>query len=794
METRFLTSNEHARLNRCPDELPREDLDAYFQLSPDDRVFINTYRTPTNRLGVALQGCCLRYLGFFPDNLTTLADPIVGYVAQQLGASPDLLSYYGRREKTRNSHQQRVLAHLGYRRAAPVDLLGLEPWLLDRALEHDRPKLLLELACDYLRRAKIVRPGVTTLARMVSAARTQAGRHVFEQLTPLLTAARRADLDKLVSSEETSRARLSWLQHTPTSNQTSAIAQTLDKLAFLDNLGVAAWDLGALNPNRLKWLAQKGSRLKPYRLQRLKDEVRLPLLVAFLHEALFTFTDAAVEMVDVRLWELQGESKREFKNDCLAATQTISDTLRVLSATGRLWLEDALAGASPPDVSHLELSPAQVEQALAQAENLIRPEQDAYVDYFATKHRKVQNFSKRLLEVMDYHASSPDEGLLEGLALVREIHAGVRRKLPSGTPTAFIPDVWRDEVFTEGGLNWRSYEIAALWVLRQKLRSGDVYTRHSRRHTELERYLIPKTAWSKRRTEAVGLTGTPLSADDRLRERYETLGALAREVEGLLTDKNSELRVEGERLVLSPLQQDETPAGLKRLRRLIEARLPRCDITDVLIEVDNWTGFSDALVHLDSAKRHDREALSYLYGCILAQACNLGFKQITTSADLAYERLLWYNRWHLRDDTLQGAVTTLVNYHHSLPFSSTWGGGVLSSSDGQRFPVSGDTRKARALPRYFGYGKGVTAYTWSSDLVLAVRQQSYRLDRQGRHLRVRRDPGQRDGPRHRRAHDGHGGLHGADFRAVRTIGSHLFAEDTRSSGSAALPSARFQLG
>ena len=47
--------------------------------------------------------------------------------------------------------------------------------------------------------------------------------------------------------------------------------------------------------------------------------------------------------------------------------------------------------------------------------------------------------------------------------------------------------------------------------------------------------------------------------------------------------------------------------------------------------------------------------------------------------------------------------------------SQLWGDGILSSSDGQRFPVKGKVRQARALPRYFGYGKGVTFYTWVSD-------------------------------------------------------------------------------
>jgi TnpA family transposase len=57
----------------------------------------------------------------------------------------------------------------------------------------------------------------------------------------------------------------------------------------------------------------------------------------------------------------------------------------------------------------------------------------------------------------------------------------------------------------------------------------------------------------------------------------------------------------------------------------------------------------------------------------------------------------------------------IVNYQHHQPMSRHWGGGTLSSSDGQRFPVSRKVRNATALPRYFGYGRGVTFYTRTSD-------------------------------------------------------------------------------
>ncbi|NET40284.1 MAG: transposase, partial [Cyanothece sp. SIO1E1] len=116
-----------------------------------------------------------------------------------------------------------------------------------------------------------------------------------------------------------------------------------------------------------------------------------------------------------------------------------------------------------------------------------------------------------------------------------------------------------------------------------------------------------------------------------------------------------------------------------------------------------------------SPHSRDQKLLLHLYACLLAQACNLDLPQMATSAKLSYHTLSWCNTWYIRDDTLRAATTKLINYHYHLPLSHLWGGGMLSSSDGQRFPVKGNVRQARSLPRYFGYGKGITFYSWSSD-------------------------------------------------------------------------------
>ena len=155
----FLTATERDRLNHFPTPIPDEDLRAFFWLSEDDQHVVNQQREAHTRLGFALQLCALRYLGFAPDDLSTTPEEAVLYVARQLDVPPAAIHAYGQRVKTRTTHFQQVQAYLGFRTATPLDVYALQTWLGERALEHDKPSLLLQLACDKLRRDQIIRPG-----------------------------------------------------------------------------------------------------------------------------------------------------------------------------------------------------------------------------------------------------------------------------------------------------------------------------------------------------------------------------------------------------------------------------------------------------------------------------------------------------------------------------------------------------------------------------------------------------------------------------------------------------------
>src|SRR5919108_492978 len=220
----FLTAAERNRLDRVSTPIPDDDLFAFFHLSEADYPAITQQREDHPRLGFALQLCALRYLGFAPDDLRTAPREAAVYVARQLGLPAEALAAYGRRIPTRTMHLQQVQAYLGFRKALPLDWYALTMWLVERALEHDKPTLLLQLACDELHRERIVRPGLTRLERLVATARQQAHEETFRRLDALLTGERHTWLDGLLRPDpETGRTVLQWLRRDATSHAASQI-------------------------------------------------------------------------------------------------------------------------------------------------------------------------------------------------------------------------------------------------------------------------------------------------------------------------------------------------------------------------------------------------------------------------------------------------------------------------------------------------------------------------------------------------------------------------------------------
>ena len=93
----------------------------------------------------------------------------------------------------------------------------------------------------------------------------------------------------------------------------------------------------------------------------------------------------------------------------------------------------------------------------------------------------------------------------------------------------------------------------------------------------------------------------------------------------------------GGALVVSPLES-EAPDAAEALKWELNSFLPNVHITDLLAEVDGWTGFADKFTHLRTGDMvRNRSAI---LAAVLADATNLGPKRFERSC-LWIVRLAW---------------------------------------------------------------------------------------------------------------------------------------------------------
>ena len=108
MPASIFSETELARLASFPEEIPGDDLIRAFTLTGADRDLVAIRRGAANRLGLALQLCALRYLGFVPRNLSAAPRSAACFVADQL-AYMTRPSLFQNRKRVDGRRQYRVL-------------------------------------------------------------------------------------------------------------------------------------------------------------------------------------------------------------------------------------------------------------------------------------------------------------------------------------------------------------------------------------------------------------------------------------------------------------------------------------------------------------------------------------------------------------------------------------------------------------------------------------------------------------------------------------------------------------
>jgi hypothetical protein len=75
-----------------------------------------------------------------------------------------------------------------------------------------------------------------------------------------------------------------------------------------------------------------------------------------------------------------------------------------------------------------------------------------------------------------------------------------------------------------------------------------------------------------------------------------------------------------------------------QLRKRVEKMLPKVDLPDLLFEVNAWTGFLDAFVHLGDGTTRMKDLSTSVVALLVSEACNIGLAPVVNPAHEALTR------------------------------------------------------------------------------------------------------------------------------------------------------------
>lgn len=678
----------------------------HYTLADDDIEHINERRRPENKIGFALQLCALRYPGRLLSSGEVIPEKVLRFIAAQLGLTGDDVLPYAARRQTRQQHLHALRQLYGFKMFSGQGARSLKAWLENEAETARSNEDLARRFVEECRRSQVILPGVSVIERLCADALVSAERRIESRLVSRIGDEMKERLDALLTEiVDGNVTRFIWLRRFELGGNSAGASRLLDRLEFLQDLELSPDILAGVPPHRITRLRRQGERYFADGLRDITSDRRLAILAVCAVEWKAAIADAVIETHDRIVGKTWRDAKKLSDARIADARSSLRETLRSFRNLGAALLEAKANGAPLDAAIELACGWSHLESMVTTAAELTDTMAADALSHVVHGYHRFRRYAPRMLRVLDICAAPVAAPLMQATKVIAQDQTDAPRQVGFLRRTS----KWHRHLNAQEPGDNRLWEVAVLFQMREAFRSGDIWLPHSRRYADLKQAFVPiETAKACPR---LTMPFEPeIWLDDRKARLADGMKRLAKAARtGAIPGgsiENGVLKVD--RLTAA------IPADADGMVIDLYGRLPAVRITDLLQEVDDDTGFTEAFTHLRTGVPcKDRIGL---LNVLLAEGLNLGLSKMadaTSSHD--YFQLSRLSRWHVESDAINRALAKVIEAQAKLPMARFWGGGVTASSDGQFFPTTRHGEAMNLINAKYGQEPGLKAYTHVSD-------------------------------------------------------------------------------
>lgn len=664
-------------------------------LTEEDLHAIHRCRGPHNQLGFSYQLGFVRLFNRFPAQQPfEVASELVTFMGVQLELDPGLIIDYGEHRDAISDHQIRIRDYLRLRRFEDVETRDLEAFLFEEACRLEQTAALQARVQNYLKAQRILLPAESTLTRLIGEQRQQARSFIHDQIAGRLPAHFEHTLAELLRVPAGKKVSpLHRIKANPRNPSPEGMLALIQKLKLIEATGVLVIELSWLNSNYQRSLFHYVNKCSVDRLREVIQPRRNAALVCFLWQSYRDAVDQAIDMYDKLITWIHTQAEADLDEQLRQQRKTIRSSLAAFKSLSEIILDEDIADIELRmrlfnEIPRDELA-TQVE---ALNDWITGKKSDAFYGVIS-RFSYLRRFTPAFLRALDFKPETDgDSPCLEALALLKELNAANKRKLPADTPTAFVPKALQRFIRDKDGkLQKSAWECALLTQLKEEIRAGNLSVGYSKRFGRFDDFFIPAKQWASLQEgffQRASLPRDPAEVPDYLRRRlndaYDHFLASASGNPYATADKN------GWHLATDPSEKLDVVSErqLEGLKDWLAQHMRWIKLPELLIEVDNEVGFTRHFMTPAQRQSRSVDDIRTVLAAVMAHGCNIGLYTMAQLVQgIGYKPLKRVSDWQLTADTQRAALVELVSAISGLETSLNWGAGKPSASDGQRFAL-----------------------------------------------------------------------------------------------------------